>query len=123
MVAFLRDAHGISVVGEARDGQAAIDSAQHLQPDVILMDIHMPDVDGLQATQQLRAMGNPARVLLISFEDGPAAAQAAARCGANGFFLKGGGPEELIAAIRWVCSRQVYYSPALAPFRSDHANP
>ncbi len=124
MVAFLRDVPDISVVGEARDGQAAVDFAQQLQPDVILMDIRMPHLNGLQATGQLRTMGHHARVLLVSITDGPANGRAAARCGANGFLFKGGSRAELIAAIRWVYGRQsYYYSPAPAPFLAERPNP
>ncbi len=123
MIAFLQDAPDISVVGEARDGQAAVDFAQQLQPDVILMDIHMPHLDGLRATEQLRAMGHHAHVLLVSITDGPTNGRAAARCGASGFFLKGSSREELIAAIRWVYGRELcYYSPAVTPFLRKRAN-
>ncbi len=122
MVRLLKDAPDIAVVGEAEDGQAAVEFAQQLQPDVILMDIQMPRLDGLQATEQLKGAGHPARVLLISLGDSVEHARSAARCGANGLFLKGGTREELITAVRSVYGGQMYYTPALIPLLSDQAN-
>ncbi len=106
-------------MGEAQDGQAAVDLAQELQPDVILMDIQTPRLDDLSATEQLRALGHPARVLLYSFAESATNVRAATQCGALGLVLKGGSREELIMAIRLVRRWKIYYSPAVARFFTE----
>ncbi len=118
LAAFLKGEYDIAVVGQAGDGATAVDLAHELEPDVILMDVQMPRLDGIRATEYLRAAGHPARILLMSFASGATNVQAAAHSGANGFFLKGDNPEELVAAIRSVYAGEVYYSPAVTPFFS-----
>ncbi len=110
----LMRAKDIEIVAEATDGQQAIEQAQKLEPDVILMDVQMPRLDGFCATQQLRAMGHPARVLMVSLMDAPETTREAARSGARGFFLKGGSREELIEAIHAIYGGKRYASPTAA---------
>ncbi len=107
-IAQLMNAEDIVVVGEARNGLEAIELAQRLQPDVILMDIEMPRLNGFRATEQLAALGQPARVLMTSMLDDERNVQAAAECGAAGYYAKGSPAEELQAAIRAVYRGEVY---------------
>jgi DNA-binding NarL/FixJ family response regulator len=94
----------IRVVGEAGNGYEALEKIQELQPMVVVMDIHMPYLDGLATTAALRAAGNPSAVILVSLYDNaayPAQAQAA---GAAAYVPKQCNPEELVAAIRAAAS-------------------
>ena len=101
------------VVAEVADGEAAIESVAALRPDVVLMDINMPKVNGLQATQQIKAMWDEARVIILTAYDDEEQMFFAMRYGAAAYFSKDVAPDELIAAIRTVCqgkyvvSRQV----------------
>ncbi len=115
-VALLAKASDIEVVGEAGDGQQAIDQALKLEPDIILMDVAMPHVDGLGATQHLKGMRHPSRVILLSMLDEPDTVRAAARAGARGYFIKSGNRDELVKAIYLVYDSQTYASPSVAQF-------
>ncbi len=98
----LKKAQDIQIVGEARDGQEAVELAQRLRPDVILMDIEMPGVNGFQATQQLTAAGNPAQILILSMRTDERDMHQATQSGAKGYLIKNISREELIEAIRLV---------------------
>jgi DNA-binding NarL/FixJ family response regulator len=91
------------VVAEVKDGEAAIDSTLALRPDVVLMDINMPKVNGLQATQQIKALWDEARVIILTAYDDEEQMFFAMRYGAAAYFSKDVAPDELIAAIRTVC--------------------
>jgi DNA-binding NarL/FixJ family response regulator len=119
--ALLMAAKDIEVVGEARDGQEAIQVALELQPDVILMDIQTPRLDGLQATRQLASTGNPARVLILSMSADEQGVRRAAQAGAWGYQLKNSDRDELIAAVRSIHRGNRVASPAVANFFFDTA--
>ena len=103
----------IDVVGEAADGAAAVDAARRLKPDVVLMDIRMPGVDGLSATERLRAAGPvPAIVVLTTFDTDEYVLRAL-RLGANGFLLKDTPPADILAAVRRVAAGEQMLSPAV----------
>ena len=115
--ALLAVADDIEVVGEACDGIETVDMALALQPDVILMDIQMPRLDGLGATRQLVAAGSAARVLMLTMRADEEAARQAAQAGAWGYQIKNSDRNELIAAIRSVHQGIRIASPAVAePF-------
>ncbi|KJL47498.1 Response regulator protein VraR [Microbacterium hydrocarbonoxydans] len=94
----------LDVVGEAGDGREAIDVVRSTRPDVVLMDIRMPVMDGLTATTQILAEPEPPRIVMLTTFDLDEAAARAIRQGASGFLLKDADPEFLLAAIRTVNS-------------------
>lgn len=114
-LALLRAEDGIEVVGEAADGHQAIEVAQRCQPDVILMDIRMPGMDGLEATRVITA--DPAlasvRILVLTTFDLDAYVHEALRAGASGFLLKDTLPPELLAAVRIVNAGEALLAPSI----------
>lgn len=106
------DAHDdITVVGEAGDGAAALVAVRKLQPDVVLMDVRMPVVDGVSATGQIVESGVSSRVLVMTTFDLDEHALGALRAGASGFLLKDTPPEDLVSAIRSVAAGDAVVSP------------
>ena len=106
-------ADGIEVVGEAADGAEVPDLVRRAAPDVVLMDIRMPDVDGIEATRRLAASGSPARVIVLTTFDLDEHVQAALRAGASGFLLKDGPAEEMLTAVRVVAAGESLLSPSV----------
>lgn len=103
----------IEVVGEAGDGGSGIEQAKRLRPDVVLMDIRMPGVDGLEATRRLHQAGVEARVLVLTTFDGDRNVYEAVRAGASGFLLKDTSPDQLIAAVRTVAAGDALLAPTI----------
>jgi DNA-binding NarL/FixJ family response regulator len=103
----------IEVVGEAADGREAVDLARRLRPDVILMDVRMPHVDGVEATRRLAAAGLPARVLILTTFDLDEYVYEAIRAGASGFLLKDVQPAQLVEAIRVVAAGEALLAPTV----------
>ncbi|WP_328617119.1 response regulator transcription factor [Amycolatopsis sp. NBC_00355] len=101
------------VVGEAAHGAEAVRRTAELRPDVVLMDIRMPGMDGIEATRQILATGGRSRVLVLTTFDLDEYAYAALRAGASGFLLKDAHPEELLAGIRAVAGGDAVIAPAL----------
>jgi DNA-binding NarL/FixJ family response regulator len=108
----LEDAPDIELVGEAEDGREAVERARALDPDVILMDIRMPNVDGVEATRRLVDANTRARILVLTTFDLDDYVHTAIRAGANGFLLKDVQPAELIAAIHVVAAGNALFAPA-----------
>lgn len=102
----------IAVVGEAGDGDAALEVVGATDPDVVLMDIRMPGMDGVAATERLAAAGSRPRVLVLTTFDLDEAAARAIRAGASGFVLKDAKPEFLLAAVRTVHAGAAVIAPA-----------
>ncbi len=98
--------------GEAEDGFQAIERARELDPDVILMDVRMPNLDGVQATRRLTDANTRARILVLTTFDLDEYVYAAIRSGANGFLLKDVEPADLVAAIRVVAAGNALFAPA-----------
>ena len=90
----------IEVVGKANNGLAAIDAVHAYSPDVILMDIRMPKMDGIEATRRIRSLPNPPEVIVLTTFDSENEPVRAAEAGANGFLLKTEGPKELVGAVK-----------------------
>jgi DNA-binding NarL/FixJ family response regulator len=103
----------LRVVGEAGDGAEAVDVALATHPDVVLMDIRMPRLDGISATRRLLAAGSSARVLMLTTFDADEYVVEAFRCGAAGFLLKDGPPDQLAAAVRTIAAGDALLAPAL----------
>jgi DNA-binding NarL/FixJ family response regulator len=99
------------VVAEAADGEEAVDLAHRHAPDVVLMDIRMPGLDGIEATQSITAADNHVRVLVLTTFDLDEYAFGALRAGASGFLLKDVRPAELVAALRTVAAGDAVISP------------
>ncbi len=109
----LTDEPGFEVVAEASNGFEAIDLAARFHPTVILMDIRMPELDGLQATRRILAADNTARVLILTTFDLDEYVYEALKAGASGFVLKDDPAEQLIAAIRTVAAGEALLSPTV----------
>ena len=103
----------IEVVAEASNGLEAIDKAARFHPTVILMDIRMPELDGLQATRRILAADNGARILILTTFDLDEYVYEALAAGASGFVLKDDPPEQLLAAIRTVAAGEALLSPTI----------
>jgi DNA-binding NarL/FixJ family response regulator len=103
----------IEVVAEAGDGQAALRAVAEHQPDVVLMDIRMPGMDGLQATERLLRAGSTARVLVLTTFGHDEYLYAAMRAGASGFLLKDSPRHQLLHAVRTVAEGEALLDPAL----------
>jgi len=104
---------GIDVVGEAADGRAAVTEARRLRPDVILMDIRMPELDGLGATEELMRLPDPPRVVVLTTFDQNEYVVRALRAGAYGFLLKDAPASRLIAAIRAAAGGDALIEPSI----------
>jgi two-component system response regulator NreC len=127
----LEDQADIEVVGEAGSGWKAIELATRLQPDVVLMDIAMGDLSGLEATQEIRERAPDVNVLALTMHDREEYFFAMLRAGALGYVLKESEPDELLAAIRAVHRGEAFLSPAVTKAvledyltqRTDQAQP
>lgn len=102
----------LEVVGEAEDGRQAIELVRRLEPDVVLLDIRMPEVDGIEATREIVASGSSTRVLVLTTFDADEYVHGAIRAGASGFLLKDVRPSELVDAIRVVAGGNALLAPA-----------
>lgn len=114
--ALLEDQPDMSVVGEAADGRQAVDMASGLQPDVIVMDIGMPLLNGLEATRRIKRDLPQAAVLVLTMHDNEEYVSQILSAGASGYVLKQAASSELVMAIRAVASGQSYLSPAVTRF-------
>ncbi|MEU0079165.1 response regulator transcription factor [Micromonospora tulbaghiae] len=103
----------LAVVGEATDGAEVPEAVAAYAPDVVLMDIRMPRVDGLAATEALRATADPPEVLVLTTFDADEQVLRALRAGASGFLLKDTPPAEIVAAVRRVAAGEATLSPAV----------
>jgi DNA-binding NarL/FixJ family response regulator len=102
----------LEVVGEAADGARAVELSIRLRPDVVLMDVEMPDMDGLEATRRIAARNGPSVLILTTF-DRDDYLFAALRAGASGFLLKNGTPEALTEAVRVLAAGDALLAPAI----------
>jgi DNA-binding NarL/FixJ family response regulator len=103
----------LTVVGEAADGAEAVRMTAELHPDVVLMDVRMPGMDGIEATRRIVASGSRSRILVLTTFDLDESAYAALRAGAGGFLLKDAEPCELVAAMRAIAAGGAVIAPGL----------
>ncbi|MEW2400838.1 response regulator transcription factor [Streptomyces sp. NPDC046862] len=109
----LEGTSGLEPVGEAEHGAEAVRMAAELRPDVVLMDIRMPGMDGIEATRRIVASGGRTRVIIVTTFDLDEYAHDGLRAGASGFLLKDARPEELVAGIRAVATGDAVVAPRL----------
>jgi DNA-binding NarL/FixJ family response regulator len=112
--ALLERADDIEVVGEAADGQEAIELVQCLNPDVLVIDIAMPRLDGTQATERVRALGVATQVVILSMHSDETLVRQTLRSGARGYLLKRSVTEELLLAVHAAVRGEIYLSPAIS---------
>jgi DNA-binding NarL/FixJ family response regulator len=110
----LEDVPDVQVVGEATSGEEAVDQAGALAPDLVLMDVKMPGMNGIEASRRLQAICPAARILILTMFEDDATVFAALRAGARGYVLKDADREDLLRAIRAVARGEAIFSPAVA---------
>lgn len=112
----LLEKHGCEIVGEADNAEIALKIVARARPQVILMDLEMPGIDGITATRRLRRTAPEAKVIFLSMHDEEKdVVEALTEAGAAGYLLKSDAPEELLSALRAVSSGKRYLSPSVAP--------
>ncbi|MET1060588.1 MAG: response regulator transcription factor [Nocardioides sp.] len=104
----------LEVVGEASDGEEALRETLLLRPDVVLMDVRMEGVDGVEATRRIRAAAPESAVLMLTMYDDDATVFTAMQAGARGYLLKGATQHEIVNAVRAVAAGQAIFGPAVA---------
>jgi DNA-binding NarL/FixJ family response regulator len=104
----------IEIVGEAEDGDAALKKSRELEPDVILMDINMPGMNGIRVTEQILEKHPQTRIIMLTMLEDDASIFHAMRAGARGYLLKGADPDEMLSVIRAVAEGQALFGPAIA---------
>ena len=114
LAALLKQTPDFEVVGEATTGDEAVALANSLQPDLVLMDIRMPGVNGVEATRRILAAHPATRVLVVTMFEDDASVFTAMRAGARGYILKDADKDEMLRAIRAVGSGEAIFSPAIA---------
>ena len=112
IISLLKD-HDFDVVGTVGDGLALLEAAERLRPDLIVTDISMPGMSGLEALTKLTAASLPSKIILLTMHDDPELATRAVKAGASGFVLKEGAAEELTTAIDQVIRGRLYLTPAV----------
>ena len=105
---------GIEVVGDYGDGESAVGDAARVMPDVVLMDVRIPGMDGVEACRLMRDKVPGVNVVMLTSFDDERAATASILAGARGFLLKNGGPVELLSAVRTAARGEMLLDPALA---------
>jgi DNA-binding NarL/FixJ family response regulator len=112
--ALLEGERDIEVIGEASDGQQAVDLVQELTPEIIIIDLSMPRLDGVQATERILAMDIPTEVVILSVHDDAVMVKQLLNEGIKGYLLKESVSEELALAVRSASAGRVYISPAIS---------
>lgn len=121
LVALMETSADLEVVGEAGDGRSALDAIPKSNPDVVLCDLALPGLSGLEVIQRLRANGERPRVVVLSMYHDPVWVQRALDAGASGYLLKGSGVRDVLDAVRAVAAGETYLSPTAK--RSADATP
>jgi len=114
IAALLASVDGLELVGEAVDGQQAVEGALHLQPDVVLMDLHMPGRNGIEATRDIVSAAPHIAVLVLTMHEDDDSVFSAVRAGARGYLVKGARQAELLRALRTVADGGAVFGPAIA---------
>lgn len=114
LCALLDDEPGVDVVGEAADGNEAVELVKDLEPDVVVMDVSMRGLNGIEATQRIMQQSNEVSVLCLSLHTERPVVSAMLRAGASGYVVKASAPDELVTAVRTVASKRTFLSPVIA---------
>lgn len=114
MQALFRSIDDIAIVGEASDGKTAIEQITETQPDVVLMDIQMPGLNGIEATRKIAAISPHIGIIIVTMYDDDDSVFSAMRAGARGYILKGADQHEMLRAIRAVSQGEALFGPAIA---------
>jgi len=104
----------MEIVGEAANGREAVEQAERLKPDIVVMDVAMPELNGIEATRRLAESAPHVRVLVLSMHKDSVYVRETLRAGARGYLLKDSGANDLVAAVRAVASGEGYLSPAVS---------
>ena len=112
--ALLAPSFDIAVVGEAANGEESVALVEQLQPDVVLMDIQMPGLNGIEATRRITAASPHVGIIIVTMFEDDDSVFAAMRAGARGYVLKGAGQEEVVRTIRAVARGEALFGPAIA---------
>jgi two-component system, NarL family, response regulator NreC len=121
--ALLEDQADIEVVGEVADGEEALQLTKELLPDIVLIDIGMPKVDGIEATRRIKSAYNQIKVLVLSVYEDQSLLKEAIKVGAAGYVIKRAAEEELIAAIHAVSRGEMYIHPAITRLLFSNHSP
>ena len=121
--ALLEGEPDVQVVAEATDGHGAIEACQHHQPDVVVMDLGMPRLNGIDATRQIVATWAATKVLVLSMHSTEEYVRPAVRAGASGYLVKGSGIADVISAIRAVHHGDAFFSPVVAKWLLTERSP
>jgi DNA-binding NarL/FixJ family response regulator len=114
LVALLGALDGVTVVGSASDGRAALHEVASSEPDVVIMDIQMPELDGIEATRFITGRHPSVRVVMLTMNEDDETVLAAIRAGASGYLLKGSGADEVLNAVRAAAAGGMVFGAALA---------
>ena len=114
LVALLRTIPGLDVVGEASDGDAAVRVVAEHEPDVVLMDVRMPGMDGIEATRRIREQTPGCRVLILTMHDDDATVFTAMKAGAQGYLLKEAEQDDIVRAVHGVVAGEAIFGPGVA---------
>lgn len=114
LTAMLRTIGGLEVVGEAADGESAVRETQVHRPDVVLMDVKMPGIDGIEATRRIRAAVPGTRVLVLTMYDDDATVFTAMQAGARGYLLKEAEQQDIVRAVHAVMAGEAIFGPGVA---------
>lgn len=111
--ALIRDDPQLELVGEASGGAEAIELVTQLQPDILVLDISMPDIDGITVTRRLKGMGSATKILILTVHEDEGLLREAIKSGAGGYVLKRAAEAELISAIRSILQGKLYVDPVM----------
>ena len=114
LVALLRTIAGLEVVGEVADGDGALEAVSEFEPDVVLMYVRMPGMDGIEATRRIRAVAPDCRVLMLTMFDDDDTLFTAMKAGAHGYLLKEAEPDDIVRAVRSVVAGEAVFGPGVA---------
>jgi DNA-binding NarL/FixJ family response regulator len=110
----LGDVDEVEIVGFAETGRQAVSLAEELEPDVVLMDLRMPDLDGIEATRRINRQATPPAVIVLTMFEDDDSVFAAMRAGARGYLLKGADQDEIVRAVRAAAAREAIFGPEIA---------